>query len=344
MDTLEKEVVQLAQRHGFSGVVRVDQGGQTRLERAFGLAHRGYGLPNTVHTQFALASGTKTLTALTVMGLVADGTLGLSTPARQFLGQDLPLIDDAVTIEQLLAHRSGIGDYLDEDEISDPNAYLMPVPVHQLDSTESYLPVLDGHPAKFPPGQEFSYCNSGYVVLALLAERSSGVPFARLVQQRVCQPAGLEHTAFLRSDELAGDVAVGYLDAPHTGRSNVFHLPVCGSGDGGIYSTLRDIHALWTAFMAGQIVPPAWVQAMRQPLSVMPSGNAYGLGLWLSPGSDDGGEASISMQGMDAGVSFDSVHSPVSGTTVTVISSTSDGAWPLSTFLGKFLTAQRLAE
>ena len=116
--------------------------------------------------------------------------LELDTTARSVLGDDLPLIDDAVTVEHLLAHRSGIGDYLDEDDEPDVKDYLMPVPVHELATTEQYLAVLDGHPTKFAPGERFAYCNGGYVVLALIAERASGVPFHDLVQQRVCAPAG----------------------------------------------------------------------------------------------------------------------------------------------------------
>ncbi len=80
----------------------------------------------------------------------------------------------------------------------------MPVPVHELATTEDYLAVLGGHPAKFPPGERFAYCNSGYVVLALIAERTSGVPYHELVRQRVCERAGMRDTAFLRSDELPG--------------------------------------------------------------------------------------------------------------------------------------------
>ena len=57
----------------------------------------------------------KGLTALAVVSLIDDGTLDLTTTARSVLGDDLPLIDDGVTIEHLLAHRSGIGDYFDEE-------------------------------------------------------------------------------------------------------------------------------------------------------------------------------------------------------------------------------------
>ena len=158
------------------------------------------------------------------------------------LGDDLPLIDDAVTIEQLLAHRSGIGDYFDE-EIDRPIAdHVLDVPVHELATIEDHLRVLDGYPTKFPPGERFSYCNGGYVVLALIAERTVGTPFHDLVMQRVCEPAGMADTAFLRSDELPGRTALGYLDADGD-RTNVLHLPVRGAGDGGIFTTAADVDA-----------------------------------------------------------------------------------------------------
>ena len=115
MPALENELDALAAETGFSGVVRIDRGDEIVLAKAYGLAHRGYGIPNELDTRFAIASGTKGLTALAVMSLVEDGTLALSTTARSLLGDDLPLVGDDVTVEHLLAHRSGIGDYFDEE-------------------------------------------------------------------------------------------------------------------------------------------------------------------------------------------------------------------------------------
>ena len=166
-------------------------------------AHRGHGIPNAVDTRFGIASGTKGLTALAVMSLVEEGRLDLDTTARSVLGEDLPLIDDDVTVEHLLAHRSGIGDYFDEDAVESMTDYVMPVPVHRLATTADYLAVLDGHPQKFAPGERFAYNNGGFVVLALIAERVSGMPFPELVRTRVCEPAGMRDTEFLRSDEPA---------------------------------------------------------------------------------------------------------------------------------------------
>jgi len=229
---------------GFSGLVRVDIDHETAVERAYGMAHRGLGVPNRPDTQFAVASGNKGLTALTVVSLIEDGTLGFNTTARSVLGADLPLIDNRVTVEHLLANRSGIGDYVDEDDEMDLEAHLMTVPVHELATTEQYLPALAGRPQKFAPGERFSYSNGGFVVLALIAERAAGVSFYDLVDQRVCGPAGMIDSAFLRSDELPGRAALGYLDGDGP-RTNVFHLPVRGSGDGGMYTTAADVHRFW---------------------------------------------------------------------------------------------------
>ncbi len=334
LDGLGHQIDRIVAEEGLSGVVRVDLQGSVVFQRAYGLAHRGLGIASTIDTQFATASGSKGLTALTVMSLVERGELGLETTARSVLGDDLPLIDDGVTVEQLLAHRSGIGDYLDEDAVNDWNDYVMTVPVHELATTEQFLRVLDGHPMKCQPGERFVYCNGGYVVLALIAERTSGVPFHELVEQRVCAPAGMTDTAFLRSDELPGRAALGYLENEGL-RTNVFHLPVRGNGDGGIYTTAADVHALWDALFAGRILPPETVAEMVRPRSDMPeSSMRYGLGFWIYEST-----AAVSLHGFDAGVGFVSVHDPGGRFTYTVLNNKGRGAWPTSQRLDELLAA-----
>ena len=329
MEQFTNALDDVARRTGFSGVVRVDRAGRVELERAYGLADRRHGVANTVSTQFATASATKGLTALAVVSVIEDGLLALTTTARSVLGADLPLIGDDVTVEHLLAHRSGIGDYLDEDapgrEITD---YAMPVSVHELAQTEQFLAVLGGYETVYAPDERFAYNNGGYMVLALVAERASGVDFHELVRSRVCEPAGMRDTAFLRSDELPGRAALGYLERDGL-RTNIFHLPVRGNGDGGIYSTAADISALWAAFFAGRIVSRDWVAEMVRPRSDVPSeSRRYGLGFWLHESSDV-----VMLTGYDAGVSFSSMHDPGPGTTRTVIANWTDGAWPIAELL-----------
>jgi CubicO group peptidase (beta-lactamase class C family) len=333
MQPWAQEIDVLAVQSGFAGVVAVDRGGEIEFARAYGLADRAHQVPNTLDTRFGIGSGTKGLTALAVVSLISGGALDLSTAARSVLGADLPLIGPEVTVEQLLAHRSGIGDYLDEQDGHQITDYVLPVPAHELASTEAYLAVLGGHPAKFAAGQRFCYCNSGYVVLALIAERVSGVPFPQLVQDRVCGPAGMGDTGFLRSDELPVRAATGYLPLEGRPRTNVFHLPVVGSGDGGIYSTAADISALWRSLFTDTIVPARWVAQMVSARSDVPAQSMrYGLGFWLGGHTD-----TVMLEGFDAGVSFRSVHDPGTTVTHTVISNTSYGAWPITSRLDDLL-------
>jgi CubicO group peptidase (beta-lactamase class C family) len=328
MPSLQDAVDDAAERTGFSGVVRLDHAGEIVLSKAYGFADRAHRVPNTVETRFATASGSKGLTALAVMSLVERGTFELGTTARSLLGTDLPLIADDVTIEHLLAHRSGIGDYLDEDTLDDIRDYVMPVPVHELATSEQFLPVLDGHETVFPAGERFAYNNGGYVVLALLAERASGTDFHELVATLVCEPAGMVETAFLRSDELPGRAALGYLSVDGL-RTNVFHLPVLGNGDGGIYSTAADLSTFWDSLFAGRIVSPERVAAMVRPLGDPPTGSTrYGLGFHLHRTGDP-----VWLEGYDAGVSFVSLHQPSTSTTYTVLSNWSEGAWPIMKLL-----------
>jgi CubicO group peptidase (beta-lactamase class C family) len=292
---------------GLSGIVSVRRAGETTVEQTFGFADRAHRIPHTPATRYAIASGTKAFTAVVVGSLIVDGAMSLSTTAREILGTDLPLIADDVTVEHLLVHTSGIGDYVDED-LDEPVS--LTVPVQQLDSTAAYLPALDGFPAKFAAGQRFSYCNSGYVVLALIAERVSGMPFDQLIADRVTNPAGMSATGFIRSDSLPGTAAIGYLD---DGRTNVFSLPVWGSGDGGAYSTMTDLQAFWDALVGNRLLPAEWMSRLVTPVRVPPGRRfGYGMGLW----ADD---RTIVIDGGDLGVAVRSVLMRNSGDCVTVL-------------------------
>jgi CubicO group peptidase (beta-lactamase class C family) len=325
MDQVIEAIEQLAAETEFSGAIRVDRDAQTLFAKAYGLAHRGLEIPNAANTRFAIASGAKGFTALTAVSLIVDGALSLDTTARSVLGDQLPLINDSVTIQHLLSHTSGIGDYLDEEDDSlGPIDYAMATPVHQLATTAGFLQEIDGHPTKFAPGTRFSYSNGGYIVLALIIERVGGVGYHDAVQERVIKPARLADTAFLRSDEPADRMALGYLE-PTGLRTNVLHLPVRGNGDGGIYTTVANMRMFWDALFAGHIVPEGWVAAMTHPHSEVPEKRSrYGLGFWLAENGP-----TVQLVGADAGVSFSSVHDPTTQSTSTVISNTTSGAWPI---------------
>jgi CubicO group peptidase (beta-lactamase class C family) len=324
LDAIATALDERARADAMSGVVSIDVDGTVLFARAYGLADRAHGVPLTVDTRFGMASASKSFTALAVMALVEDGSLQLDTPVRGILDGDLPTIDDGVTVEHLLSHTSGIGDYLDEEADWEVDDYILTVPVHELAETEAFVRAVAGHAQKTAPGERFAYNNGGYIVLALVAERVSGVGFHELVGERVFAPAGLKGTAFLRLDELPGDAAIGYLyEEPESLRSNVLHLPVRGNGDGGAFTTAPDLSRFWRALAAGKVLPASTVAELWKPRRTVESeGLRYGLGFWLDldgPG--------IVLEGYDAGVSIRSRFDAETRTTVTIVANSSEGAW-----------------
>lgn len=309
---------------GFSGVVSVDSGDERIFQIASGYAHRASARPNCLDTRFAIASGSKAFTALAVMRLVDDGLLELDAPVRIWLGEDVPHVEAGVSIRHLLTHTSGIEDYLDESDDGELDDYVLAVPVHTLTTAESFLPLLQELRQVSSPGSGFAYSNAGFVILALIVERVTGQVFQDAVDSLVFAPANLGDTAFLRLDELPAGTATGYLFA--TGdRANTLHLPVRGNGDGGAFTTTRDLHRFWTALFGGDIVAREVVDQMVVPVSDVPEENLrYGMGFWLEREGD-----AVVVEGCDAGVSFRSTHEPDTATTVTVVANTSEGAWPV---------------
>jgi len=314
----------------FVGVAVVDSPDEGRVfSLASGLANRAYEVPFTETTRFGVASGSKTFTAVIVLRLVERGVLSLSAPVREWLREDLPLVAPEVTLEHLLTHTSGIGDYLDEEEL-DPDAYIMSRPLHRYLTTEDLLPDLDGHEQVRPPGSKFVYNNGGFVVAALVAERATGVSYADLVAREVAEPGGLLETGILRMDSLPGDVAVGYVEAEGL-RSNVLHMPLIATGDGGAISSVADSGRFWDALLGGRLVSPESLALMTTPRpGSFAEGMRYGLGLWLHATGP-----AVIMEGCDVGVSYRSTRDPGTGLTATVYSNTWDGGWDMINALNK---------
>jgi CubicO group peptidase (beta-lactamase class C family) len=321
MDVDLDRLEQRAQDDDFSGVVRVQHRGEVIVEFACGHSDRANERVNNLHTRFAVASGTKVLTALTIMSLVESGELALDTTVRSVVPDDLSNVDEAVAIEHLLTHRSGVGDYLDESAGGDIDDHILgQLSAHTLEMARDYLPLLSAPKQRTPPGEQFAYNNSGFVLLSLVIETVTG-SYHQAVRDRVFAPAAMPDAAFCRSDDLPGNTALGYMA---NGRSNVFHLPVIGMGDGGVFLTLDDTTAFWDALFAGSIVSLDAVEAMTAEVSVHDNTRSYGRGFWLGPGADQ-----VWIEGMDPGVSFQSGVFRQADVRYSVLSNTSSGVWPL---------------
>ncbi len=217
--------------------VAVLKAGAAIVRRAYGLANLEAHLAATPATNYRLASMTKQFTAASILLLAEDGRLSIDDPARKWLPS---LADSAneVLIRHLLAHTAGLVDF--EDLI--PRAICSQL--HDAD----VLTLLEA-PGRgyFPAGTKFRYSNSGYVVLALIVARASGLSFADFLRRRIFQPLGMLHTvAYEEGISEVANRAFGYSKSATSWQRTDQSLTSATLGDGGIYSSIDDL-AKWDA-------------------------------------------------------------------------------------------------
>lgn len=185
MKSLADKINPLIERNNFSGVISVKEKGTIIYEHAAGFADKSNKIPVNMETRFGIASGTKFFTALAIGKLIEDGKIALKSKVFDIIKYDFPLYAKEITVEQLLTHTSGIPDYYDEEKIDDFDNFYVAIPWYKLREPEDYFPVFPQEAMKFRPGEKFSYCNSGYILLAAIVHEVSGIPYSKFVEEQV---------------------------------------------------------------------------------------------------------------------------------------------------------------
>jgi CubicO group peptidase (beta-lactamase class C family) len=342
MTMVEKHLAEaldnLIDASAFSGVVSIRLRDCVVYERASGYADRSNTLENTLATRFGIASGTKFLTALAIGKLVSDQKLSFSTRLKDCVALDFPRYSPDITIQHLLTHTSGIADYYDEEKVPDCADFTVSVPWCELRGPRDYLTVFPDEPMKFEPGERFSYSNGGYILLGVVIEELTGVTYQGFVEQAIFKTIGMNRSGFFALNQLPENTALGYVDDASGWRTNVYNLPIVGASDGGAFTTADDVATLWRSFWAFEILPKEMVQLYTRPLvatDTQREDRHYGCGLWIRENED--GTHEVSMSGCDAGVSFKSSVDRSADLRVTVISNTTQGAWPVVEGITKVL-------
>lgn len=270
---IKKELEIIMKENNFSGVVSIKKSGEILYEGAKGLRDRSNELPVELETKFGIASGTKLFTALGIAVLIEKEILSLSDKVFDVLDIDIDTYDKEVTIEHLLTHTSGLPDYFDEDKVEDFDNFKVAVPWYDIREPEDYFPVLPREEMKFKPGQGFNYNNSGYVLLAAIIAKKSGVSYSKFVLEEVIEPMGLVSTNFYPMNQLPKNTATGYITEENGWRSNVYNLPIVGGGDGGLFTTISDIYKLWENVFSGRLISEAltekYLRSMFKPSRIL---------------------------------------------------------------------------
>ena len=318
----------------FSGVIFVKIDGNVEFEEAYGYADRSNKIPNTVDTRFGIASGTKFLTALGIGTLIDRGELSLASKLCDCVNIDFPYISENVTIHHLLTHTSGVFDYYDEELIEDIDNFRLDIPCFELKGPKDYIPLFRDGKMKFTPGERFSYSNGGFILLGIVIEEISGVPYTDFIQDNIFELCEMSDSGFFAMDRLPGRTAFGYIDGEDGWRTNIFNLPIVGSPDAGAFTTVRDMDKLWRAFFEGKVLSKQLTQLFLEKAVEDKDNRFYGHGIWID---HKAGKAPIHyLIGWDAGVSFKSTY-PLKDSVITVISNTSAGAWVIDRAIMKQL-------
>ncbi|PYE51221.1 serine hydrolase [Paenibacillus barcinonensis] len=324
-----EKVKEVMEQNNFSGVVLCKQDGQTLFQLTRGYANRSDELSNDVNTRFGIASGCKIFTAVSIAQLIEQGKFSLESRLQDVLNVTFPAWDPQITVHHLLTHTSGIPDYFDEEVMHDFSELWKDRPVYRMQQPRDFLPLFQHLPMKSAPGERFHYNNAAFIVLGLIVEQHTGVPFASYVQEHIFKRCGMEDSGYFRTDQLPRHTAIGYIDAEDgSWASNIFTIPVQGGPDGGAYVTAPDMIRFWDALQGNTLLSEEMTRNLLTSHAHDEDEEHYGLGVWLELEAEKTFKCHV--MGFDPGVSFMSGVYPEYGVQLVVISNQDSGPYPIT--------------
>ncbi|GGT03246.1 MULTISPECIES: serine hydrolase domain-containing protein [Streptomyces] len=230
-----------------------------------------------VDGHYRIGSNTKTFTAVLVLQLVAEGRVGLDSPAASCLPEFG--LDPRITVRMLLQHTSGVFNHTGEYGADGKVAAGIPSTISGREwvegrftthRPEDLVRLALSKPARFEPGTGWSYSNTNYVLARLLVERVGGRSCAEQTQERIIGPLGLTGTIVPGTDpEVPAPHAHGYYRYEDASREVTVDVtrqnPSWISAGGDMVSTTRDLHRFVSALARGELLPAPLLSEMCTP-------------------------------------------------------------------------------
>lgn len=237
--------------------VGVAEDGETVVERAYGMADLEFSEPNTPVTIFEPGSVSKQFAAAAVVLLSLDGELSLDDDVRTYV-PELPAYEEPITIRHLLNHTSGLRDWGSVAALSGWG---------RRDRAHNHAHVVDilsrQGALNYPPGERYSYTNSGYNLLPVIVDRVADQTFVEFTRERMFEPLGMERTGW-RDDyqRLVPGRATAYTeDDDGTFRTNRPNENVYGNA--ALLTTVGDLLTWNENLQTGRVGGPEFVEAMH---------------------------------------------------------------------------------
>lgn len=310
----------------FRGCILIAQNSEVVFQRAFGFADLANKIPNEIDTKFATASAGKVFVAVGILQLIEKGLVNFNSKIEDILDFDLKAIDGHICVEELLTHTSGIPDYFDESVMSEYEDLWRDFPNYKIRSNKDLLPLFIDKPMMYPRGSKFQYNNTGFVVLAMIIEKITGMEFDEYLKEKVFDPCGMTGTGYYELDRLPAKCAMNYIFADHDNdyRTNIFSVDAKGTGAGGAFTTVNDINRFWKHLNSHKLLSPEMTTNMMMNHSK--DAQCYGYGIWLEK---QNGIYMPYFQGCDPGVSFISCYDKKEGRVIVLVSNYGDNVWAL---------------
>jgi len=229
-------------RGRFNGSILVAKNGVPVYEEYLGYKNTKTKDTLTPETSLQIASTSKPFTAAAVLRLVQEGKLGLNDPVEKFFPA-FPY--SGITVKTLLNHRSGLPNYLYYMEDGGWNRKTLASNADVLSTLINWQP-----PKAYRPDASFNYCNTNYVLLALIVEKVSGVPFPLYLKSTFFDPFGMKNTYVLTQNDSAR------LTPSYDGYGKDWPLDFSDGpyGDKNVYSTPRDLLKWDQAWYRGSVL------------------------------------------------------------------------------------------
>jgi CubicO group peptidase (beta-lactamase class C family) len=255
--------------------------GDETASAAAGITNIETRVPVTTGTLFQIGSITKIYTATLIMQLVDEGRISLDASPAEYL-PGLRFGDDdargAITLRHLLTHTSGVdGDFFDDFG-------------RGQDAVARYVDACAGLDQVFPPGEMWSYCNAGFVVLGRIIEVLTGQPWERVLRDRLLQPIGAHHTLTLPEEALLHNTSAGHRVTPSLEvlLARPWNMAwAAGPAGATPCSTVADLLTFARMHIDGgiahdgaRVLSPSSAQAMREPQVTLPPNPWAGATRW----------------------------------------------------------------
>jgi CubicO group peptidase (beta-lactamase class C family) len=231
--------------------VLIARDGKKLLEKGYGLAQVEARTPITCDTRFRIGSIAKQFTAAAILKLQEQGKLNVNDPISKYF-PDWPKGRE-VTLRHLLTHSSGIHNFTAKPGFQTNVTVATPL--------ETLISSFKNDPYDFIPGEQFRYCNSGYVLLGAVIQKVSGETYASYLRKTFFKPLGMKDTGVYPSDAPLTNEALGYSYENDSVRRSVDWNMSNVAGAGNLYSTARDLYLWNEALFGGRVLSAASLQA-----------------------------------------------------------------------------------